>query len=62
VRKGGKGVLGWVMPSVGVDELSACMVDLAVWGSEKSVWENRELGTRGRELLRIEAESEGGKS
>jgi hypothetical protein len=57
VRKGGRGVMEWVVPSIGVGELGACMLDLAVWGGEKSVWENRALRDRGRELLKIEGDA-----
>ncbi|TVY42472.1 hypothetical protein LOCC1_G005161 [Lachnellula occidentalis] len=36
---------------IGVDELSAWMLELARWGGEKMVWESAELRSRGRDLL-----------
>ena len=50
-------VLGMVaavvpVPSIRVDELGAAMVNLATVGDEKRVWDNADLVTRGREILR----------
>ena len=40
------------VPSIRVDELGAAMVDLGTVGDEKKVWDNADLVTRGREILR----------
>lgn len=37
--------------SIKVDELAASLIDAAVNGSEKRTWENKDLVTRGREIL-----------
>ncbi|TVY41880.1 hypothetical protein LSUB1_G003088 [Lachnellula subtilissima] len=53
LKEGGWG--NWVarktVPCIGVDELAACMLELAQRGNGKRVWENKELRCRGRELL-----------
>ena len=47
------GVAVWAgVPAVSVQGLAAVMVELAVRGGGEKVWENRELGGRGRELLK----------
>lgn len=57
VLKAQRGWGDWVMrmavPCIGVDELSASMLELAVRGSSSGevIWENRELRRWGRELL-----------
>lgn len=43
-------------PAVSVQGLAAVMVELALKGGEEKVWENAKLVSRGRELLKGEAE------
>ena len=50
-------LLGMVMavaplPSIRVDELGVTMVDLSTVGDEKRVWDNADIVTKGREILR----------
>lgn len=36
---------------VGSDEVAACMIDIALNGSEKKVWQNNDMVAKGRAIL-----------
>ncbi len=46
-----KNVVMSLMPSVRVDQLAATLVDVAVNGGQRSVFENADLASRGKEVL-----------
>jgi hypothetical protein len=46
-----KNVVMSLMPSVRVDQLAATLVDAAINGSQRSVFENADLASRGKEVL-----------
>ena len=46
-----RAVVGAVVPRVGVEELAAASIGIAVHGGERRILENEDLVRRGRELL-----------
>jgi hypothetical protein len=46
-----KSVSATFAPMIRVNELAAAMVDVAVNGDRKRLWENRDLVSRGQEVL-----------
>ena len=59
------GGVAWVAeclraPVVSVQRLAAVMIELALNGGQEKIWENRELVSRGRELLKGQVKKRGG--
>ena len=42
---------GGMLPSVGVEQLAAAMISIAVGGDERQIWENRDLVEKGSDVL-----------
>ena len=42
---------GGMIPTVKVDELAATMIKIAIDGSERQIWENKDLVRKGREIF-----------
>ena len=42
---------GGMLPTLKADELAAAMVNIAIDGGERQIWENKALVTSGKEIL-----------
>ena len=42
---------GGMLPSVGVEQLAAAMISIAVEGGDEQIWENRDLVEKGSDLV-----------